>query len=481
MNIRSVLRTIGFILLFVAASMLLSVGVALIYGDGDASGILIATLVTAVVAITSIYLNRQHRELDVKEGFAIVTFSWILMSVAGMLPYLFTGSIPDLTNAFFESASGFTTTGATILADVESLPHGVLFWRSFTHWIGGMGIVVLSIAILPFLGVGGMQLFKTEAPGPTTDKLTPRIRDTASLLWGIYAGLTLLETLLLMFGGMDWFDAVTHSFATLATGGFSTKNTSIAYFQSPYIEWVVIIFMYLAGINFTLHYNALRGKLNSYWKSSEFRFFSGSMLFVVAIIVIVRLMREDTGFMAVIRESMFSALSVGTATGFANSDFELWPLVTQILLVSLMVMGGMAGSTAGGMKSMRVHVLMQQARLDLYHLIHPHAIYKIRQDNKVIPDDVVHNILVFFFVYILMMTISTVLLAFLDIDPVTGITASIACLSNVGPGLGRVGPLDNYSQLPNAAKWILTFMMIAGRLEFFTVLVLFTRKYWEKS
>ncbi|HEX04869.1 MAG TPA: TrkH family potassium uptake protein, partial [Bacteroidetes bacterium] len=235
--------------------MLLSVGVALIYGDGDASGILIATLVTAVVAITSIYLNRQHRELDVKEGFAIVTFSWILMSVAGMLPYLFTGSIPDLTNAFFESASGFTTTGATILADVESLPHGVLFWRSFTHWIGGMGIVVLSIAILPFLGVGGMQLFKTEAPGPTTDKLTPRIRDTASLLWGIYAGLTLLETLLLMFGGMDWFDAVTHSFATLATGGFSTKNTSIAYFQSPYIEWVVIIFMYLAGINFTLHYN----------------------------------------------------------------------------------------------------------------------------------------------------------------------------------------------------------------------------------
>ncbi|MCB2211999.1 TrkH family potassium uptake protein [bacterium] len=479
MNYRATLRTIGFILVFVAASMLLSVGVALIYGDGDALGIFAAAAVTTLTGLAFIWFNRKHRDLDIREGFAVVTFGWLSISLAGMLPFLFTGAIPSITNAFFESASGFTTTGASILTEIEGLPHGVLFWRSFTHWIGGMGIIVFSIAILPFLGVGGMQMFKAESPGPTADKLTPRIRGTAEILWVVYVILTAAEIGLLMLGGMDWFDSACHAFGTMATGGFSTKNASIGHYQSAYFDWVITLFMFIAGVNFSLHYYAMRGQIKRYWQSVEFRFFLGVMVIASLIITGFRLL-DGLPFTLALREAAFQTVSIGTTTGYATADFELWHYFPQILLVALMLMGGMAGSTGGGMKAVRVMILFKQARIELHRLIHPNTIYKIRMGRKVLSANIVQNVLAFFLLYALLFATGTFALALLGVDHMTSMIGTIACLSNIGPGLGEVGPAENYAHMPVLAKWILSFLMIAGRLELYTVLVLLTKTYWER-
>jgi trk/ktr system potassium uptake protein len=479
MNIRAVLRTIGFILLFVAGSMLLSVIIALIYGDGDALGILYSAITTAVVGGAFIVLNRTQRDLLLREGFAVVTFGWIAMSLCGMLPFLFTGSIPSITDAFFESASGFTTTGASILNNIEALPHGVLFWRSFTHWIGGMGIIVFSIAILPFLGVGGMQMFKAESPGPTADKLTPRIRGTAEILWVVYVVFTAAETGLLMLGGMPWFDSICHAFGTMATGGFSTKNASIGHYDSAYIHWVVTAFMFIAGISFSLHYFALRGNIKKYWQSYEFRFFSGVLLLAILIFFGFQL-ADGMGFEKSLRDAAFITVSIGTTTGYGTADFELWHVFTQLLLVALMFMGGMAGSTGGGMKAVRVMILLQQARIELHKLIHPNTVYVVRVGRKALQQNVVHNVLAFFLLYAMLLGIGSLIMALLGLEPLTAVTSTIACISNIGPGLGNVGPTDNYAFIPNVGKWVLSFLMIVGRLEFFTVLVLLTKTYWKR-
>ncbi len=479
MNIRSTLRTIGFILVFLASSMLLSVIIALIYDEGDWLGILLAALTTAVAGIAGIFLNRQQRDLNLKEGFAVVTFGWLAISLFGMLPFLFTGAIPSITDAFFESASGFTTTGASILTDIESIPHGVLFWRSFTHWIGGMGIIVFSIAILPYLGVGGMQMFKAESPGPTADKLSPRIRRTAEILWVVYVFITAVEVGLLMLGGMDWFDSICHAFGTMATGGFSTKNDSIAHYDSAYIQWVITIFMYIAGVSFSLHYFALRGNVKRYWESVEFRFFS-TVMFVSIIILAIFQLVAGTGVEESIRNAAFVTMSIGTTTGFSTANFELWHVFTQFILVGLMFMGGMAGSTGGGVKAVRVMILLQQARIEIRKLIHPNTVYVVRLGRKALPQNVVQNVLAFFLLYILLLGFGSLIMALLGLDHVSAITSTVACLSNIGPGLGDVGPTDNYAFIPAVGKWVLSFLMIVGRLEFFTVLVLLTKTYWER-
>ncbi len=479
MNLRAVLRTIGFILIFVAGSMLLSVLVALIYSDGDALGILYSALATAAIGGTFILLFRSHRDLQIKDGFAVVTFGWLAMSLCGMLPFLFTGSIPSVTNAFFESASGFTTTGASILTNIETLPHGVLFWRSFTHWIGGMGIIVFSIAILPFLGIGGMQMFKAESPGPTADKLTPRIRGTAEILWVVYVVFTAAETGLLMLGGMPWFDSICHAFGTMATGGFSTKNASIGHYDSSYIHWVITFFMYIAGVSFSLHFFALRGNIKKYWQSVEFRFFSAVML-VCTLIMFGFQMANGSGLGTSLRDAAFVTLSIGTTTGYGTANFELWHVFTQFLLVMLMFMGGMAGSTGGGMKAVRVLILLQQARIELHKLIHPNTVYVIRLGKKPLQQGIVHNVLAFFLLYALLVGVGSLVMALLGLEPVTAVTSVIASVSNIGPGLGDVGPTDNYAFIPAIGKWFLAILMIIGRLEFFTVLVLLTKSYWER-
>jgi len=479
MNWRPVIRIVGAILLLIGFSMLFSVGISFIYGEGDAGGIALASLTTVVAGLLMLILNRNHKDLRSRDGFAVVTFGWLAMSLSGALPYVFTQTIPDFTNAFFESASGFTTTGASILTNIEALPHGILFWRSFTHWIGGMGIIVFSIAVLPFLGVGGMQMFKAESPGPTADKLTPRIKDTAEILWFVYFLLTVIEIVLLRLGGMEWFDSACHAFGTLATGGFSTKNTSIAYYDSAYIHYVITVFMIIAGISFNLHFHALRGRPQKYWKSPEFRFFIGVFLVTVCIIVVERLL-AGSDFFTSLREASFQVASIITTTGYATADFELWHYVAQILLVLLMFMGGMAGSTGGGIKAIRIQILLKQARVELHKLVHPQTLYPVRFGKKVLSENIIQNVLAFFLLYFLLMASGVFAMSLLGLDLTTATTSVIACLSNIGPGLGDVGPTDNYSTIPAIGKWILSFLMIVGRLEIYTVLVLLTRTYWQK-
>lgn len=479
MNFRAVIKLLGFILLMLGVSMLLSVVVALIYGEGDARGIAYSSVITMIVGGLFTLAQRQKIDLNLRDGFAVVTFGWLSISAAGSLPFLLTGTIPSVTNAFFESASGFTTTGASILTNIESLPHGVLFWRSFTHWVGGMGIIVFSIAILPLLGVGGMQMFKAESPGPTADKLTPRIRNTAEILWGVYLLFTVAEIALLHLGGMGLFDSACHAFGTLATGGFSTKNTSIAFYNSAYIHWVIIIFMFIAGVSFNLHFHALRGHPKKYLESPEFKFFAKIILGAVALVTVLRLLSGDP-FEKSLREAAFQVVSIATTTGYATADFEGWQLLAQALLVMLMFMGGMAGSTGGGMKAVRVQLLLKQARVELHKLIHPQTLYPIRQGDRVVQESIIWNVLAFALLYAMLLGTGVLAMTALNIDLVTSFSSVVACLSNIGPGLGNVGPAENYAGIPTAGKWVLVFMMIVGRLEIYTMLVLLTRTFWKR-
>ncbi|MFH0883831.1 MAG: potassium transporter TrkG [bacterium] len=478
MNLRAVTRLVGTLLLLLGASMLLSVGVALIYKDGDAGGILVSAVIVMATGALMMLGQRGKVDLNLRDGFVVVSFGWFFMSLAGSIPFMITGAIPAFTDAFFESASGFTTTGASILTNIEGLPHGVLFWRSFTHWVGGMGIIVFSIAILPFLGIGGMQMFRAESPGPTADKLTPRIQNTAEILWGVYLLFTFAETVLLTLGGMPLFDSACHSFGTLATGGFSTKNASIGYYDSAYIHWVIIVFMFLAGVSFNLHYHALRGKPKKYIESSEFRFFALIILAAIAAMTALRLIEGDP-FEKSLRESAFTAVSITTTTGYTTANFELWHPVAQIALVLLMFMGGMAGSTGGGMKAIRIQLLLKQARVELHKLVHPQTLYPIRQGRRIIQDDIIWNVLAFALLYAVLLATGTLLMSLIRLDHVTAFTSVVACLSNIGPGLGGVGPTDNYAAIPGFGKWVLSTMMIIGRLEIYTVLVLFTRTFWN--
>jgi len=479
MNPRGVTRMVGTLLLLVGVSMFLSVLISFLYHESATLPLLYSAGLILGFGGLLLLLSRGKIELGVRDGFAVVSFGWLAMSAAGAIPFMMTGYIPNFTDAFFESASGFTTTGASILTNIEALPHGVLFWRSFTHWIGGMGIIVFSIAILPFLGIGGMQMFKAESPGPTADKLTPRIQNTAEILWGVYLLFTVSEIILLRLGGMDWFDSACHSFGTLATGGFSTKNASIGYYDSAYIQWVIIVFMFLAGVSFNLHYHALRGHVRNYLKSAEFKFFGSVILMAVVAFTLTRFIDGDP-FEKSLRDSAFAAVSITTTTGYATADFELWHPVVRVALVMLMFMGGMAGSTGGGMKAVRIQLLVKQARIELHKLVHPETIYPIRLGKRVVQEGIIGNVLAFALLYAMLVAVGTLFMSLLNIDHVTAFTSVVACLSNIGPGLGNVGPADNYSSIPQIGKWVLSFLMIVGRLEIYTVMVLFTRTFWSK-
>jgi trk system potassium uptake protein TrkH len=368
--------------------------------------------------------------------------------------------------------SGFTTTGSTILTDIESLPRSILFWRSLTHWIGGMGIIVLSLAILPMLGVGGMQLFQAEVPGPTADRLKPRIQDTAKLLWGVYVIFTALETLLLMAGNMSFYDAICHSFAT--------RNASIAAYNSAYIDWVITLFMFLAGVNFSLHYYALKGRIGEYFRNEEFRFY---LLISCGAVAILMWMNQGTVYDSVIdnlRYSAFQTASILTTTGFATADFELWPVVTQYILLFLMFIGGCAGSTGGGMKVARILLLFKHGTVQLYHLIHPRAVRLVKLGNNPVDQEVMQSILGFFALFMAVFVSASFLMAASGMDLVSGAAAVIATLGNIGPGLGSVGPVDNFAHISAFGKSVLIFCMLLGRLELFTVLVLFLPSFWRK-
>lgn len=484
----------GLLLLCNGGFMLLAALVSGIYVDGATLDITLAAIVTMFIGVFAMFSTRGHKkEVKRKEGYIIVTFGWIVMSISGMLPYLFSGAIPDVTNAFFETISGYTTTGASILDDIEALPKGILFWRSLTHWIGGMGIIVLAIAILPLLGIGGMQLFAAEAPGPSADKLHPRISDTAKRLWLIYFGYTMAETLLLKLAGMSFFDAINHSMATLSTGGFSTKNASLAYWNNqPLIQYIVILFMFLAGSNFVLSYFAFKGKVQRVFKDEEFKYYAG---FILAFTIIAALVIYFKSHVPVseyhpmvlgegessFRHALFQVIAVITTTGFVTADFTSWTPFLTILFFGLMFLGGSAGSTAGGIKVMRHLLIIKNGLLEFKRTLHINAVIPVRYNNKTVKEHIVYNIIGFFVLYMLLFIVGALVLGALGLDFTSAIGGAASSLGNVGPALGSLNPVSNFNGLPALGKWWCGFLMLAGRLELFTVLILLTPYFWKRT
>ncbi len=475
--------------------MLIAAVLSAIYKDGATLSISLASISTMFAGVCAMYFTRGHRkEVKRKEGYIIVTFGWIVMSISGMLPYIFSGAIPDVTNAFFETISGYTTTGASIIDDIESMPKGILLWRSLTHWIGGMGIIVLAIAILPLLGIGGMQLFAAEAPGPSTDKLHPRITDTAKRLWLIYVGYTVAETILLKLAGMSFFDAINHALATLSTGGFSTKNASVAYWNDqPLIQYIIIVFMFLAGTNFVLSYFAFKGKIQRVLKDEEFKFY---LLFIVLATVLAGLViyfkanisEMTPGYPMVFgkvessfRHALFQIVAVITTTGFVSADFTQWTPFLTIFFFGLFFVGGSAGSTSGGIKVMRHLLIIKNGVLEFKRTLHTNAIIPVRYNNKTVKEKIVYNIIGFFVLYMLLFIIGAMVLGFLGLDFESAIGGAASSLGNVGPALGSLNPISNFNSLPDLAKWWCGFLMLAGRLELFTVLILLTPYFWKRT
>lgn len=462
-------------------AMLLALAVSLIYNESDTMGFILSSGLNLTVGASIIWLTRNvNKDIGKREGFIIVALVWIVFSLLGSLPYIFTGSIPSYTDAFFETMSGFTTTGSSILNDVESLPHGILFWRSLTQWLGGMGMIVLSLAILPVFGIGGMQLYIAEVPGPTPDKISPRIRQTAATLWVIYLIFTVAQILLLWLGKMPLFDAVCHSFTTMATGGFSTKQASIAYWPSPYIQYVVVLFMFIAGTNFTLSYFAIRGKFNNLLKDEEFKFYFFIILIFTLLIFTGLLISTQAGVENAFRDALFQVVSIITTTGFATTDYLLWKPVLIALIFSAFFFGGSAGSTGGGIKIMRIVLLFKNGYYELKRMVHPNAVIPLKFNKHSVDSKIVTNVLAFFVLYFMIFGVSTVLFMLFEPNLETSMGAVATSLGNIGPGLGSVGPAATFAHIHPAGKWFLSFLMLLGRLELFTILVLFSPAFWKQ-
>jgi len=566
MNLKPVLFTLSILLLAISVALLIPLAVAAAYAEQDLMAFTKTIVITAIIGgILYLATRDVNRELGNREGFAVVTFGWLFVALAGSLPYFFyqdfLGNGIDqqvsvfrrFTDSYFESMSGFTTTGATILEDIEHLPHGILFWRSFTHWFGGMGILVLAVAILPLLGVGGMQLYQAEAPGPQSDRITPRIQETAKVLWWGYVLITLAEVVFLWIGTV-WivpenvretpseglYYAFCHAFGTMATGGFSPKNASIGYYNSVYIDVVVIIFMFIAGTNFSLHYKALKGDFGGYLKDEEFRFYLFLITLAIAALTLNTMLQPVAVINSVTREVDqdqivqienetypvvdgkisyqnqsyfvqnqqivvngtayevyqakvvyksigdalrfvgFQVLSIITTTGYGTADFEMWPFVSQVTLVFLMCFGGCAGSTGGGMKQVRFLLLIKQSYLEIKHLIIPHAVLPVKLNGRIVPRGIMTNILGFFFISVAIFVAGTVILTGLGLDLLSASTAVVSALMNIGPALGSLGPTNNYAHIVPVGKWVLSLCMLLGRLELYTVLIILTPLLWRK-
>ncbi|NCD24567.1 MAG: TrkH family potassium uptake protein [Deltaproteobacteria bacterium] len=471
----------GLVLVCVGLCMFFPFLCAVYFADGSEAPLFLSLCVTVLAGVFLLFSFRQPQPMVInhREGVVIVTLGWIACALFGALPFAL-GGFPSFSDAVFESVSGFTTTGASILTNIEAVPKGLLFWRSLTHWLGGMGIIVLTIAILPFLGVGGMQLYKAEVPGPVADKLQPRIKDTAMSLWKVYVFFTAVQIALLLFGGMDLFESVCHAFGTMATGGFSTRNSSIAAYDSAYIDYVTSFFMLVAGLNFALHFQLFRGRPLVFWRDPEFRFFALVVVVMTAIVAVVIHGANYDSVSGSLRFALFQVASIITTTGYATADYELWPPLTHGLLLLAMFLGGCAGSTSGGIKCMRVMLLIKQAYRELFRLVHPRAVVPVKFGSKLVRDEVLASIWGFFVLFVLLFVLSSLVLTAMGVDVLTAFSAVVACIGNVGPGLGGVGPVDNYAAIPLPGKWVLTFCMLLGRLEIYTVLVLCIPEFWRK-
>ncbi len=474
---------IGAVVAASGLAMLPAALTAMLYREwGDALGILGAAAITMAAGLAGWRAWGRAGELTTREGFAAVGLAWFVMALFGTLPYLLTGAITSPTDAFFETAAGFTTTGSSVVPDPSLLSHGVLIWRASTQWLGGMGVIVLSVAVLPLLGVGGAQLARAESPGPQLDRLTPRFRETAKRLWLVYVGFTAAEVLLLALGEMSLFQAVAHAFTTMSTGGFGTEATSLGGF-SPYTQWVVIFFMLAAGASFALHFRGLRRPLE-YTRHAEFRLYV--VLWLLAVGVVAGGIWASAGPESVVRDAAFTATSIITTTGYVTADFGSWSSALQIFVVGLMFLGGMAGSTAGSVKTFRLGVLAKSAATDLRRLVHPRGVFVTRFGADPVPDPIVRAVQSFFLFYMFLFMTGTFLMGVIEsrleagLDLVTSASAVASALGNIGPGLGAVGPTANFAAVPLPGKWLLASLMIVGRLEVFPVLLLFTRGLWKR-
>ncbi|HEX6133555.1 MAG TPA: TrkH family potassium uptake protein [Longimicrobiales bacterium] len=478
LRLGDVTHIVGTIVVGVAAALALTAVMGLVLGDGSAIPLLLSATVAALAGGTARRMTHVPEAISFQEAFATVTFAWVAVALVGALPFLFAGVISSPIEAMFESVSGFTTTGSTVLADIEAVMPGILLWRSVTQWIGGMGFIVLGVAVLPYLAVGGMQLFRLEAPGPTTDRLRPRIRETAKLLWVVYAALTLLLVVLYALAGMPLLDAVNHALTTMPTGGFSTRNASMAAF-SPAIQWIAIIFMYLAGTSFTLHYRTLGRGPKAYWRDSEWRLYTG---IVITGSAVTALLIGGNGAPPgqVIRDATFQVVSIVTTTGYATADYVIWAPAAQAALFLLFFLGGMAGSTAGGMKMIRVLLVLKHAWLEIRKQLHPRAVFVPKIGGRVVHEHVMLNVLGFVLLFMLLFGLGTFAMTLTGLSLPGAAGATATALSNVGPGLAEVGPAANFAALPWQGHLVLTFLMIVGRLEIYTVLLLFHPGLWRR-
>ncbi len=477
----NLLQILGFFILALTGSLVVVSAFALLSQDAGSKPLILATITAgALGASLALFFRPPLHELTHREGILLVIMTWVSASILGALPFYFSDYFQGFSAACFESVSGFTTTGATILSDVEVLPKSLLLWRSLTHWIGGMGIIVLGIAILPLIGVGGIELYRAEFSGARSEKLTPRIAETAVALWKLYLAFSVAEFIALRWAGMNSFDAICHTFSTMATGGFSTRNGSIEAFASPVIEYVLIFFMIVAGINFTQHYRLLVERHpKPFFRDPEIRFYFGIITATTAAITLT-LSFTTNDLPHAVRLALFQVVSILTTTGFSTSNFELWAPFAQLLLLALMFTGGCTGSTAGGLKVARLYLLFRVVGREFRRMVERRGIFSVRFDQKAVSEHTIQSLLNLVYLAFLVNFASCMALTALGVDVLTAIAAVAACMFNIGPGLGSVGPADNYSHLPDLVKWILSFCMLAGRLEFYTVLVLFTRSFWMK-
>jgi trk system potassium uptake protein TrkH len=482
MNLAAIVNVTGTLVIVLGLAQLVPMGVALAFGEADGWLFLRSALGTTAVGAVLYALSRKNREISERDGFVVVTVGWAAAALVGGVPYLLTGTLDTVADAVFESMSGFTTTGASVFTEYGGLGQGILLWRSMTQWFGGMGIIVLALVILPALGIGGMQLYKREVPGPYSEKLTPRLRDTARALWTVYLGITAAQTLLLYLLGMSFIEALNHALTTVSTGGFSTRGDSVGGFQSAAIEWCVIAFMFISGMNFALHYRMLTrpSPFLPYYRDEECLWYVAATLLACAVVVVYLVLREGYGAGAALTKGTFQVVSILTTTGYGSDDYVRWGALPQILLLLAMIAGGSAGSTAGGVKWVRILLVFKYIRMELLRLIHPRVVVSAKLNQARVSPEILSNIFAFIFLYLTTLAAVTLLLALDGGSIPTALGAAAAALGNIGPGLDAVGPMGNYHHLSDYAKWVLVLAMMLGRLELMTVLVLFMPQLWSR-
>ncbi|EDT73864.1 TrkH family potassium uptake protein [Clostridium butyricum] len=481
MNYKAVLSILGNVVKYMVALLFVPLLIALYYGEGDAKSFLLTIFIGAPIGFILSNIKAEKKAIYAKEGFLIVGFAWIIISAIGALPFVISGAIPGFIDAFFETVSGFTTTGATILTAIEGLPKGILFWRSFTHWIGGMGFLIFMLALIPSLGSNSIHLLKAESPGPSPGKIVPKIKETAKILYLIYFALTLIEGILLMCAGMNLYDAVIHAMGTAGTGGFSNMNASIAAFNSPAIEWIITIFMLIFGINFALYFQILKGNFKGFFKNEELRYYLLIILSAFILITVNIISLNGGDIILSVRQSAFQVSSIVTSTGFATVDFNFWPTLSKLIIVMLMFVGAMAGSTGGGIKTVRIVIMLKAIKREINKIIHPKRVNSVKIDGKTVDEDIIHGVFLFIGAYIIISLIAIFIISFDNFDVVTTVTSVITTMSNIGPGLEVVGPAGNFAAFSPLSKLVLSFCMLAGRLEIYPMLIMFSPSIWRKN